>query len=143
MTALARNTKIILCNKGIFMKYFAQKRVFLPLMAVVAGILNGLLGAGGGIVLIFALSRALHDRGASTKDVFANALCIMLPISFVSCIIYAIRGNLTLSGISSYALPAILGGILGAILLDKISVGALRKLFSALVIYSGIMLMIK
>lgn len=125
------------------MKNFAQKPIFLPIMALIAGVLNGLLGAGGGIILVFALSRALKERIKSPRDVFANALCIMLPISVVSCLIYAYRGNLSLGGISSYAIPAILGGIVGAIVLDKISVGLLKKLFSGLVIYSGIMLMIK
>ena len=125
------------------MKIFSQKPIFLPIMAIIAGILNGLLGAGGGIVIVFALSLACSDRIRSTKDIFANALCIMLPISFVSCIIYAARGNLDLSGISHYALPAILGGAAGAFLLDRISTTALKKLFSGLVVYSGVMLMIK
>ena len=125
------------------MKRILKSRTFLPIMGFFAGLANGLLGAGGGIIAVYALSYSLGDEIADRRDVFANALCIMLPISAVSCVSYAIAGNLTVSGIGVYAIPAVLGGIVGGILLGKIKFTALRKLFAALVIYSGIALIIK
>ncbi len=125
------------------MKKVAKNRFFLPFTGFLAGIANGLLGAGGGIIAIYALSYALKDSDAEKKDIFANALCVMLPLSAVSCITYAISGNLSISGLGLYALPAILGGVTGGFLLHKIKTSALKKLFAALVIYSGIMLIIK
>ena len=125
------------------MKSLAKSKIFLPIMGFLSGIVNGLLGAGGGILIIYALNYSLGEQISDKRDVFANALCVMLPISVISCISYAIAGNLSVSGIGIYSIPAILGGVAGAILLGKIKLGALKKLFAALVIYSGVMLMIK
>lgn len=112
-------------------------------MGFAAGVANGLLGAGGGIVIVYALNHALGDELSDRRDIFANALCVMLPVAAVSCIIYAISGNLSVSGIGAYAIPAILGGAAGGFMLGRINLNFLKKLFAALVIYSGITLIIK
>ncbi|MBE6531794.1 MAG: hypothetical protein E7679_06910 [Ruminococcaceae bacterium] len=125
------------------MKLKSMKKFFLPLMGFAAGIANGLLGAGGGIIIVYALDHALSDRLSDRRDVFANALCVMLPVSAVSCISYAVSGNLSAGGVGVYAIPAILGGAVGGFILGKINLGFLKKLFAALVIYSGVMLIIK
>ena len=125
------------------MKLNSIKKLFLPLMGFTAGIANGLLGAGGGIVIVYALNRSIGDKISDRRDVFANALCVMLPVAAVSCISYAVAGNLSVSGVGVYALPAILGGAAGGFILGRIDLGFLKKLFAALVIYSGVMLVIK
>ena len=122
----------------------ASKSKFLvPLIGFLAGISNGLMGAGGGIIIVYGMNYALGESLSDKKDVFANALCVMLPISAVSCVCYAIRGNLPIDGLGLYSIPAILGGITGGILLGKIATGALKKIFAAIVIYSGILLVIR
>ncbi|MBQ7383401.1 MAG: sulfite exporter TauE/SafE family protein [Clostridia bacterium] len=122
----------------------ASKNKFLvPLIGFLAGISNGLMGAGGGIIIVYGMNYTLGEALSDKKDVFANALCVMLPVSAVSCICYAIRGNLPINGIGIYSIPAILGGLVGGILLGKIKTGALKKLFAAIVIYSGILLIIR
>ncbi len=108
-----------------------------------AGLVNGLLGAGGGIIAVFALRLAMAESGAEEKDIFANALCVMLPLSAVSAFVYAASGNLTTRGMGVYILPAVLGGVLGAFILGRMRPRGLRRLFGALVIYSGILLIIK
>ena len=120
-----------------------KNKFFLPLTGFISGIANGLLGAGGGIIVVYSLSYALKDTDIEKRDIFANALCVMLPISAVSCIAYAVAGNLNLSGLGVYALPAIIGGITGGFLLHRIKTSSLKRLFAALVIYSGLMLIIK
>lgn len=122
---------------------FRKSKFFLPISGLVAGLVNGLLGAGGGIIIVWSLTYALEDCDFDKKDVFANALCVMLPLSAVSCVIYAISGNLSLNGIGVYMIPAILGGIAGSLLLPRLKLSSLKRLFSALVIYSGIILIIK
>ena len=111
------------------------------LMGLLAGVANGLLGAGGGILVVFGLSGLMKEY--EPGDLYASALCVMLPVSVVSCIRYALGGNLSTEGFDVYVLPAILGGLLGGILLGRLKGTFLKKLFGGLVIYSGILLMLK
>lgn len=117
--------------------------IYLLLAGFGAGVVNGLLGAGGGILIIAALSKIMKNELVDKKDVFVNSLCVMLPISAVSCFLYALRGNLAAEGFGSFALPAIIGGVTGGLLIDKIKWGSLKRIFSALVILSGILLIMK
>lgn len=125
------------------MQKVIKDKFFLPTMGFLSGLANGLLGAGGGIIIVYALRYKLKDCDCDTRDIFANALCVMLPISVLSCILYARAGNLSVSGLGIYILPAILGGLAGGVILGKIKTAFLKKLFAALVIYSGITLMMK
>jgi len=117
--------------------------LYLALAGFIAGIVNGLLGAGGGILIISAFSRIMKNELTEKKDVFVNSLCVMLPISAVSCALYAIRGSFSAEGFGLFALPAILGGAVGGLLVDKFRSSALRRLFAALVILSGFLLIIR
>ena len=127
------------------MKIF-KKSSLKPILLVVgglfAGFVNGLLGAGGGIIIIYLLSALLRER-ASGRDIFANSLCVMFPLSIVSCAVYFSRGGIDLSSIGVLLLPAILGGILGGFALSRINTALLKKIFSLLVVISGIILALK
>lgn len=125
------------------MKSVAKNRYYLGVMGVLAGLVNGLLGAGGGIIAVFALRAALDQSEAEARDIFANALCVMLPISIVSCVGYALMGEIHTEGLGAFIIPAIVGGALGGLLLGRINAEFLKKLFAALIVYSGIMLIIK
>lgn len=125
----------------------------LPLIclgAFIAGITNGLLGAGGGIVLIFLLSPALsgiYEKNGyefyKSKDVMAISLSVMLPISVVSAIRYGARGLLDLSYVSKIIFPSVLGGFAGGILLNKLQENLITKIFAFLVIYSGLAMILR
>ena len=121
----------------------SKNKFIIPLIGFLAGVSNGLMGAGGGIILVLGINYALGECVSDKKDIFANALCVMLPVSAVSCICYAIRGSLKINGLALYAVPAVLGGIAGGLILGKIKTERLKKLFAALVIYSGIILVIR
>ncbi len=120
----------------------AVKRRYLLLGGLAAGFANGLLGAGGGIIIIWILEKAIGDITRDSRDVFANALAVMLPISAVSTVSYAISGNLPTEDITRFILPAVLGGLLGAFLLDKFSTSTVKTLFCFLVILSGIIMVV-
>ena len=112
--------------------------------ALAAGVANGLLGAGGGIILVFALTRSFfgitqnQSPVYTSRDVMATSMSVMLPISAVSAFRYALKGAVDSSLALSIALPAVLGGILGGFLLCKLKEKFITKLFAFLVIYSGI-----
>jgi uncharacterized membrane protein YfcA len=108
-----------------------------------AGAVNGLLGAGGGIIAVFSLSKIYKERMLEKNEVFAHALCVMLPLSLLSCIIYFAKGSFSTEGFGVFLLPAVLGGLVGGFLLDKLRTSFLKKLFSFLVIVSGIILIVR
>lgn len=112
------------------------------LTGICAGFVNGLLGAGGGIIAVWGLSRMLRGREAGRRDVFANALAVMLPLSAVSAANYSLSGLADGRELGILVLPAIVGGLCGALILDRISVDWLKLIFSAVVIYSGMTMLI-
>ena len=124
------------------MKNFKSSFFPLTLGGLFAGFTNGLLGAGGGIIIVYLLSALLKDK-ASSRDIFANSLCVMFPVSLVSCTMYFLRGGIELSSMGLFLLPAILGGVIGGFALSRINTKFLKKIFSLLVIVSGAILALK
>ena len=115
----------------------------LAVFGLAAGFANGLLGAGGGIIIVFGLSPLLSFSENGKRDVFANALAVMLPVSVVSVISYISKGRLDTDAFGIYALPAVIGGFFGAVLLDRLKLPFIKKLFALLVIWSGVYLIIR
>ena len=105
---------------------------------IAAGVVNGFIGTGGGIILVLVLSKLMKNA----KDVFATVIAAVLPMSAVSAVSYAVGGNVPFGDTAVYIIPAIIGGGIGAVLLDKIGVKWLKILFSLLVIYSGIRMLV-
>ena len=99
-----------------------------------AGIINGLFGAGGGMVLI-PLLRKLTDL--KEKEIFASSVGIILPLSGVTLAMYFLRGG----KIAPQGIPYILGGALGGIgagvLLKKIKAKWLHRALGAFILYGG------
>lgn len=108
-----------------------------------AGVLNGLLGAGGGIIMTFIIEYIHRKTGKGTKDAFATVIGATLPISLLSAFIYARRGDLAVERFEAYILPAVLGGVAGAFLLTKISAPWLKRIFGLLIIWSGAFMIFK
>lgn len=130
-----------------------------------AGVLNGLLGAAGGILLVTLLPRlplprllagetgghelAAERRPADRRtadrrlpdrrDAMATALCVMLPVSAASFVMYALRGvRVDVPLVTAVLLPAAVGGVVGAYLLGRVPREALRRIFALLVVISGL-----
>lgn len=116
-----------------------------------SGLINGLLGAAGGILLVAALPRlpaptrlSLGADPFSTghldqRDLFATALAVMLPISAVSAFNYwrsGIRPELRFT--LFLLLPVAVGGFVGGLLLERTSQTFLRRLFAAVILVSGV-----
>ena len=116
----------------------------LPVLALsfLAGITNGLLGAGGGIILIFMLSRYLAKTGANEKYAFALSCIAVFCFSGVSAAVYAARGNLSFEAASPYLIPALVGGIAGALILRRVSPVFLKKMFALLLVYGGVRMLL-
>lgn len=104
-----------------------------------AGLINGLLGAGGGMVLVPLLVRWC---GLEDKHAFATAISIILPLSIVSIVVFALKASLPLSDAWPYLAGGLVGGVLGGLLFKKMSANLLHKLLGAVILWGGIQLLL-
>lgn len=103
------------------------------------GIINGLLGAGGGMIAVPALKKL----GMSQKDAHRNAIAVILPLSVLSAGLYLFRGNVTIGDTLIFIPGGLIGAGVGTLLLKKISPKWLAELFGAFMVYSGVRLLIR
>ena len=115
------------------------KTLLTAFLAVLAGIVNGFLGTGGGIVLMFALALLPTTDDNAVRDRFAAVIAVILPLSLISTVSYG--DSIDFRAAVPYLLPGILGGIVGALLLDRLNVKIIKKLFALMVIWAGISFM--
>ncbi len=104
---------------------------------VIIGIINGLLGAGGGMLAV----PLLKSSGIEQKEAHATSIAVILPLSVISAATYLLKGSVTLSDSVPYLLPGAIGAVLGAVLLGKISDKWLRRVFGIFMIWAGIRLL--
>ena len=132
-------------NEKAIRRSAQRKRCLLfSLAGVLSGVVNGLLGTGGGILTVFFLSKIYaREKIYSTKDVFAITLCSSVIMSMASLLFYLSSGCFSVSDSALYMLAAVPGGVLGAILLEKLSSKTMKLIFALLVVWAGISMMIK
>ncbi|MBE6806387.1 MAG: sulfite exporter TauE/SafE family protein [Ruminococcaceae bacterium] len=100
-----------------------------------AGVLNGLFGAGGGLILVPLLAGWI---GLEQKRAFATSVAIILPLSVVSYALFCLQGGNVWKEALPYLLGGIVGGLLSAKLFQRISTLWLHRLFGILILYGGV-----
>jgi uncharacterized membrane protein YfcA len=110
------------------------------LVGAISGFVSGFFGAGGGVVLIFALSLLMKN---SKKRIFAQTVLITSSFALVSAVIYQMKGNLPFDIALRYVMPAALGGALGAYLLTRLKLKAVKRVFALTVILGGIIMVFR
>ena len=111
----------------------------LILIGTIAGFISGFFGAGGGAVLI--MSASVLMKKDDTKDVFARTAVMTALFSAVSAVTYIKRGDIPIMTSAFLLIPAFLGGICGAFLLDKLPAKALRIIFGVISAVGGIIML--
>jgi uncharacterized membrane protein YfcA len=119
-------------------KKFKQNFLY-AVSGVAIGLVNGILGAGGGMIAVPLLKKA----GLSQKQCHTNAIAVILPITVISASIYLYKGDVTINQALIYMPTGLLGAIIGTYLLKKISPTWLKRIFGGLMIYAGIRLLVK
>jgi len=104
---------------------------------ILVGILNGLFGAGGGMVAV----PLLRNNGLEDRQAHATSIAVILPLSLVSVFLYLQSGHMQLDDIFPFLPGGILGAAAGGLLLNKIPVKWLRRIFGILIIYAAIRLL--
>lgn len=101
---------------------------------VLAGVVNGLFGGGGGIPLLVLLTKwAKLDE----KAAFATCVAVVFPLCVVSAAVYLFRGSFPLWD----ALPCLAGGLVGGFLGGKLFREVpniwLRRIFALFLLYGA------
>lgn len=107
--------------------------------SVAVGFICGLLGGGGGMLCVPLL---IYFFDVKNKKAHATAIFIMLLTSIVSGVFYILSGFYKFSQGLYVAIGAIVGGIVGAFLLKKLSSNVVQIIFNILMIVAGIKLLI-
>lgn len=100
-----------------------------------AGCINGLFGAGGGLLLVPLLGSVCK---LPQKKAFATSLSVTLPLSAVSLSAYALRGSVVWLDALPYAVGGIVGGVLAGRFMSRVNVKWLRAALAAFLLYGGV-----
>lgn len=116
------------------MMYMAKKWGMI-LSGFCAGAVNGLFGAGGGMVLVPLLTSATELQ---EDEIFPSSIVIILPLCLVSLAVTVAKQSPDFTG----ALPYLVGGALGAVPAGlwgrKIPALWLHRGLGALILWGGI-----
>ena len=102
---------------------------------IAAGAVNGLLGAGGGMILVPLLTFIAHT---AEDRLFPTSVAIILPICLVSMTISPGLDCLPWREALPYLLGAVPGGLIAGWLDNKIPVKWLHRVLGILILWGGI-----
>ena len=102
---------------------------------LLTGAVNGLFGGGGGMIVEHFLTGIAKKPPLAAH---ATAILIILPVSFVSAVLYLINGYFDAELFIAVSLGVTFGGFLGARALNLMSAGEATLLFAAVMFAAGI-----
>lgn len=111
-----------------------MRDIWLSIAGGAAGLVNGLFGAGGGMVLVPILGKS---KLLSEDERFPASIAIIAPICIVSLILSA-RWNITLQQALPYLAGSALGGIAAGIWGKRIPTLWLHRILGVLILWGGI-----
>ena len=97
------------------------------------GIANSVFGGGGGMLAV----PLLEKTGMPSQRAHATAILVILPVSLLTFILYAVKGIYDFSVLIPTALGVTFGGFLGAKLLGKLPQKTVGILFGCLQVFAG------
>ncbi len=109
-----------------------MKKSLFSLWGIVAGFLNGLLGAGGGMAVVPIL-----QTKTDIKKSHATCVAIILPMCIVSVIVYLIGGTVHFSDAAPFLIWGAVGAFIGTFFLSKFKPIIIRKIFACLMLWAA------
>lgn len=98
-----------------------------------SGLLNGLFGAGGGMIAV----PMLEQDGLPARKAHATSLAVIAPLSLLSGALYLYNGQMELGDAWGFLLPGLIGAALGGWLLPRIKTVWLHRVFGILVLFAA------
>lgn len=105
------------------------------LLGLLTGLANGLFGSGGGTVAVPAM---VHFLKAEEHTAHATAISVILPLAVVSSVFYISKGYADWGLTIKVTLGGLVGGYIGAKLLNKVPDRILRRVFALFMAAAGI-----
>lgn len=109
------------------------------LFGALIGVVNGFFGGGGGMIVVPMLNKLFN---LEQKKAQATALFIILPISLVSTIVYMCNNSVNFSEGWPIIAGIVLGGFIGAKLLDKLDNNIIKGIFVFFMLLGGVSMLI-
>jgi hypothetical protein len=110
------------------------------ILGVVAGLLSGILGIGGGVVLIPAL---IFIFGLTQLQAQGTTLALLVPpIGLLAAIRYYQSGNVKLGMAGFICLGFFVGGLWGANLVQNLPEPLIRKLFALFLLFISLRMLL-
>lgn len=116
------------------------KKITLYAGGFLIGIINGLLGAGGGMLAVPLLSKF---GGMDQRTAQANSVAVILPLTVFSAVMYILRGSVNIKDAIIFIPTGLLGAIIGTYLIKKIPNKILKKIFAVFMIWAGYRMIVK
>jgi uncharacterized membrane protein YfcA len=109
-------------------------------IGLVAGVLAGVFGLGGGVVIVPAL---IYLAGFSQHRATGTSLAVLLPpIGFAAMWEYYRHDNVNVPAAMIIAAAVFVGGWVGAVVANRVSGPYLRLAFGVFVVVLGLSLMV-
>ena len=105
------------------------------LVGSLAGAVNGLFGAGGGMILVPLLTLLTEFQ---EDEIFPASVSIILPACFVSLFMSVKVDTLRWADLLPYLLGSAIGGILCGFFGRKIPVKWLHRILGVLILWGGV-----
>lgn len=105
------------------------------LIGIFTGFVNGIFGSGGGTLLVPILNNIVKVEEHKSH---ATALSIIIFLTSASSVIYISKGTYDISLTLKVALGSVIGGIIGAKLLSKVTGKFLRISFGTIMILASL-----
>jgi uncharacterized membrane protein YfcA len=106
---------------------------------LVTGLANGLFGSGGGTIAVPAM---IHLLKTEEHKAHATAISVILPLTVVSSVFYILKGHADWGLTLKVTIGGLVGGYIGARLLNKCPEKLLRRIFAVFMAAAGIKMII-
>ena len=113
--------------------------LLLVVIGLVAGILSGLVGVGGGIIVVPAL---VFFLGFTQQQAQGTSLgLLLLPVGILAVLNYYKQGHIDIRVIGIMAIAFVVGGWLGSKWALSLPEEVVKKIFAIILFYSAIKMM--
>jgi uncharacterized membrane protein YfcA len=112
--------------------------ILLVLFGILAGLLSGMLGIGGGSVLV----PALIALGYKVHVSIGTSLAVIVPATLVGALLYRAHGNLNAEAFALAAAGACVGAAVGAKFAQAIPSAILAKILGAALMLVGLKMLL-